>query len=71
MVQVFYTDGYVDKHKSGSRFCKTPRKARSFAKSFVTGKTANQDIYMTRYYSVDEDGVESCETFKNVENVVF
>lgn len=71
MVQIFYTDGYVDVHEGGSRFCKTPRKARSFAKSFVTGNSANQDIFMTRYFSIDSDGVESVETFKNTENVKF
>lgn len=71
MVQIFYTDGYVDVHEGGSRFCKTPRKARSFAKSFVTGNSANQDIYKAEYWSIDEDAVESCETFFNRENVKF
>ena len=69
MLQVYYTNGNVDTHEGGTGLAMKPKMARRWAVALVTGVTANQDIYMTRYYSIDADGVESCETFKNTENV--
>ena len=72
MLQVYYTNGIVSEFEGGkSEFTKTPKNSRRWAVALVTGSTANQDIYMTRLYVVDSDGVESVETFKNTVNVQF
>jgi hypothetical protein len=65
MLRVFYCNGEVDVHKGGEGLATTPRNARRWAKAFIK----DQDVYKTEFWNLDEDGVESCETFKNTENL--
>ena len=61
MLRLFYCNGYVDVHKGGQGLAQTPRNARKWAKAFVK----DQDIFKSEFWTVDEDGVEYCETFYN------
>ena len=65
MLRVFYCNGEVDVHKGGEGLATTPRNARRWAKALVK----NQDIVYTEFWNLDEDAVESCETFYNRENL--
>ena len=65
MLRVFYQDGVVDTHEDGTGLATKPKEARKWAVALVTGVTANNDIYKTEFWSIDENCVESCETFFN------
>ena len=61
MLRVFYCNGEVDVHLPGQGLACTPRNARRWAKAFLW----DEDIERTELWSVDEDGIEYCETRYN------